>query len=129
MAKMDALSAKGCIAAFNAMGGVDVHIILPLPKYIRNGELVACEKTAIFVGNIPARIGKRDGFFASIFCSEDNKELSESLSATASEDEMETEIDGGSIDSNGNVPDLIAEVEAEEAKAEAKEGAEAEADF
>jgi hypothetical protein len=37
---MDALSAKGCIAAFNAMGGVDVHIILPLPKYIRNGELL-----------------------------------------------------------------------------------------
>jgi hypothetical protein len=74
MAKMDALSAKGCIAAFNAMDGVDVHIILSLPKYIRNGELVACEKTAIFVGNIPARIGKRDGF-ASIFCSEDNEEL------------------------------------------------------
>ena len=71
MAKMDALSAKGCIAAFNAMGGVDVHIILLLPKYIRNGELVACEKTAIFVGNIPARIGKRDGF-VSIFCSEDS---------------------------------------------------------
>jgi hypothetical protein len=37
---MDALSTKACIAAFNAMGGVDVHIILPLPKYIRNGELL-----------------------------------------------------------------------------------------
>lgn len=96
MAKMDVLSAKGCIAAFNAMDGVDVHIILSLPKYIRNGELVACEKTAIFVGNIPARIGKRDGF-ASIFCSEDNEELSERFSATVSADEMETEFDGGSI--------------------------------
>ena len=99
---MDALSAKGCITAFNAMGGVDVHIILPLPKNIRQGELVACEKTAIFVGNIiPARKGKRDGF-ASIFCaaySGDKEELSESLSATASADEMETECDGGSIDS------------------------------
>jgi hypothetical protein len=106
LAKMDALSAKGCITAFKAMGGVDVHIILPLPKYFRNGQLVACEKTAIFVGNIPARKGKRDGF-ASIFCSESNEELSESLSATASADEMETEVDGGSIDSKGNVPDLI----------------------
>jgi hypothetical protein len=82
MAKMDALSAKGCIAAFKAMGGVDVYIILPLPKYVRNGQLVACEKTAIFVGNIPARMGKRDGF-ASIFCCED---LEEELS----DDEMET---------------------------------------
>jgi hypothetical protein len=98
---MDALSAKGCITAFNAMGGVDVHIILPLPKYIHQGELVACEKTAIFVGNIPSRKGKRDGF-ASIFCaaySGDKEELSESLSATTSADEMETECDGGSIDS------------------------------
>jgi hypothetical protein len=58
MAKMGALSAKGCITTFNTMGGVDVHIILPLPKYIRQVELVACEKTAIFVGNIPERKGK-----------------------------------------------------------------------
>jgi len=117
---MDALSAKGCITAFDAMGGVDVHIILPLPKYIRQGELVACEKTAISVGNIPARKGKRDGF-ASIFCaaySGDKEELSESLSATASADEMETECDVGSIDSKGNVPDLI--VEAPEAAEEAE---------
>ena len=77
------LSAKGCITAFNAMGGVDVHIILPLPKYIRQGELVASEKT--------------------------KEELSESLSATASADEMKTECDGGSFDSKGNVSDLIVE--------------------
>ena len=117
---MDALSAKGCITAFNAMGGVDVHIILPLPKYIHQGELVACEKTAIFVGNVPARKGKREGF-ASTFCttfSGDKEELSESLSATASADEMETECDGGSIDSKGNVPDLI--VEAADAVEEAE---------
>ena len=106
---MDALSAKGCITAFNAMGGVDVHIILPLPKYIRQGELVACEKTAIFVGNIPARRGKRDGF-ASIFCaaySGDKEELSESLSATASADEMETECDGGSIVEAAEAADAV----------------------
>lgn len=103
MAKMDALSAKGCITAFNNMGGVDVHIILPLPKYLHNGELVACEKTAIFVGNIPERKGKRDGF-ASIFYADRSKPpaCSSSLSITASADKMETECDSGTVASSDN---------------------------
>ena len=32
LAKMDCLSAKGCISAFKKMGGVEVHIIRPMPN-------------------------------------------------------------------------------------------------
>ena len=42
LAKFDAASAKRCIAAFTKMGGIDVHIIRPMPKFIRNGEVVGC---------------------------------------------------------------------------------------
>ena len=75
------------------MGGVDVYIILPLPKCVRNGQQVACEKTAIFLGifpqKLPSLLGKRDGF-ASIFCCEDLDELSDEMeTATLCADEID----------------------------------------
>ena len=122
LAKMDCLSAKGCIAAFKKMGGVDVHIIRPMPKYLHNGQLVACEKTALFVGNIPTRKGQHNGGFSTLFSTDEESTVSnnmyidelcgeeeENLSDSASADEMEAEVDGGSIDSKGNVPGLIEE--------------------
>ena len=119
LAKFDALSAKRCIAAFTKMGGIDVHIIRPMPKFIRNGEVVGCETTAIFVGNIPARKGQHSGGYCTLFSAESElaksssnnivDELEENLSDSASADEMEAEVDGGSVDSKGNVPGLIEE--------------------
>ena len=116
---MDCLSAKGCISAFKKMGGVEVHIIRPMPKYLHNGQLVACEKTAVFVGNIPARKGQHSGGYCTLFSAEPElansssnnivDELEENLSDSASADEMEAEVDGGSVDSKGNVPELIVE--------------------
>ena len=85
LAKMDCLSAKGCTDAFKQMGGVDVHIIRPMPKYIHNGQLVSCETTAVFCGNMPR---KGAGGYATLFTAD-------------------SETDTRSVDSNGNVPGLI----------------------
>lgn len=120
LAKFDALSAKRCIAAFTKMGGVNVHIIRPIPKFIHKGEVVSCETTAVFVGNIPARKGQHSGGYCTLFSAEPelansssnnfvDVKLEENLSDSASADEMEAEVDGGSVDSKGNVPELIVE--------------------
>ena len=75
-----------------------------------------CETTAVFIGNIPARKGNHNGGFSTIFSAESGLTIvdkpcedEENLSDSASADEMEAEVDGGSIDSKGNVPGLIEE--------------------
>jgi len=102
---MDCLSAKGCTDAFKQMGGVDVHIIRPMPKYIHNGQLVSCETTAVFCGNMPR---KGAGGYATLFTADGEALQTSHIEAEQSEaSSVDSETDTRSVDSNGNVPGLI----------------------
>jgi hypothetical protein len=65
---MDALASPDCLQAFLAMGGINVHMILPMPKFYRLGRLVTVGKTGIFVGNMGDRFpaGPKEGTAARI---------------------------------------------------------------
>eukprot|EP01035_Chromulina_nebulosa_P032700 gene32700-43704_t len=53
LGSLESVVNTGCNNAMRAMGGVNAHILNPMPTFLHDGEVVTPEKTVVFVGNMP----------------------------------------------------------------------------
>ena len=53
LGSLESVVNTGCNNAMRAMGGVNAHILNPMPTFLHDGEVVIPEKTVVFVGNMP----------------------------------------------------------------------------
>ena len=53
LGSLESVVNTGCNTAMRAMGGVNAHILNPMPTFLHDGEVVTPEKTVVFVGNVP----------------------------------------------------------------------------